>query len=164
VDAKDKSIRNEKSDLAVGVCLSAYVTLIGVSGGLLLVSLYAMVTLHPSFWQFSVMWFLVSVVAFVWLRSFEVRLTEIGVSISTLFSRANSLRWSDIEQSNVRIGYKAKDGLSESFKPPFRLVLVPRGSASGKQITINLKLLSRDDVTQVIERLASELGTLEEHS
>ena len=158
--AKSKSLKNAKPDLVVGACRSAYVTLVGVFGSLFFASLFAMVTVRYSFWQFAVVWLLVSLGIFVWLCSFKVSMTETEVVVS-IFARTNSLKWFDIEEADVRIGYKSKDGFGDSFKPPFRLVLLPRDSAGKQQISINLKLLSREDIAQVIERLESRLGTVQ---
>ena len=153
----NETISNNEAKLTVVACQNAYFTLLGISGGLLVVSLIAMLLLHSSFWQFAVVWFFVSVGIYVWLRSFKLRMTENGISIVTLFSRPNSLGWSEIEKADFRIGYKAKYGVRDSFKPPFRLVLVPRPSTGKTEIAINLKLLSRNDIAQIVETLESKL-------
>jgi hypothetical protein len=150
--------RNNQAKITFGACMSAYVTLLGITCGLLAVSLLATILLHFSFWQFAVVWFVVSIGTYIWLRSFKLVLSESEISSATLFSSTNSLKWSEIKKADFRTAYKTKYGLRDSFKSPFRLVLVPRPSIDKMEIAINLKLLNRKDIMQIMETLERKLG------
>jgi hypothetical protein len=90
---------------------------------------------------------------FVWLKRFELEVTQDTIRYSAPWSEAQSLKIVDVARAEVEVGISR---YRDRFRPPIRLVLYPTDAAEGKAITINMKVFRKEDIRRL-------LALLEEH-
>lgn len=132
---------------------SAYATLIGMFGGLVCFGLIFAVFVHPSFWTAVAIFLVPLALSSAWLKYFRVVLSEESLTYRTLLADPVMIEWRDIGTAELKIGYLRNEpgGL---FRPPFRLVLKPKSSTT-PSIIINVKLLSRSDLSDLLKTVES---------
>lgn len=139
--------------------MASYLVFSLVFGGLGIFSLMSAWLAHPSFWKPGATFIAAYAVSVLWLRSFEVRLDEVGVACASIFGK-KSLRWSEIDQAEVRLSYRSKyerDEPGHAFRAPFRLVIFSKPASNKPPVRINIKLISRHDFQKLVERLEARL-------
>jgi hypothetical protein len=116
----------------------------------MLVANLALLPRNPSLLSGVVVTFLGLTLSFAWIACFKLVVTNGAVSYRTLFTGTRTIALSEIEKSNLVIGY---DTVWERFRPPIRLVIQPQQSTRKKPIFVNLKVLSKQDVLWILKVL-----------
>jgi|SRR6185295_16371131 len=96
----------------------------------------------------------------LWLRSFEVKLDEVGVAAGSIFGK-RSLQWEEIDRAEMRLSYRPtyeRDEPGHGFRAPFRLVILAKSTSGENPVIINIKLLSRTDIQTLVEILETSLA------
>jgi hypothetical protein len=91
--------------------------------------------------------------SFVWIASLKLVVANGFISYRTLFTGTRSFAVSEIERSDLAIGYET---FWDRFKPPIRLVIQPQQSTGKKPISLNLKVFSKPDVLWVLKVLGHQ--------
>ncbi len=134
----------------------AYIALVSIWGGLSAVAI-AMIFMDPSFWQPAAINILALMGSLLWLRSFEVTVSDMGISQTSLFRRRTLLSWSEIGNAEIRVGYSGRYDFRDRLRSPFRLIIESHSKVDSRPIVINLKLLSEEDANRLIQTLNSRL-------
>ena len=134
---------------------AAYITLVGMFGGLSSVSLFCAVFLHPTFWTAVTIFFFPLAISAAWLQYFRIVLSDESITYRTLFAGTANLRWNEIATAEMRVGYLRNEpgGL---FRPPFRLILNSKDQGKS-DIIINVKMLSRVDLSDLIQTVKANV-------
>jgi hypothetical protein len=96
----------------------------------------------------------------LWLRSFEAKVDGEGVVCTSIFG-SKSLRWEEIDRAEIRLWYLPKyeqDEPGQAFRAPFRLVIFSKPTSAKPPVRINIKLLSRTDIQNLVERLEASIA------
>ncbi len=133
---------------------TACATLGGMFGGLFLVSFIFGLCVHPTFWAAAGIFVLPLIISVVWLYNHKVVLSKKGITYRTPFAGTVTIEWNNIRTAEIKIGYFLAES-GGSFRPPFRLVLTPK-IPSQRCIIINVKMLSRADLSELIQVLELE--------
>jgi len=123
--------------LVMRAARSAYWILGTMAGAPFTLSIVAS-TVHRSWLRAAVICLVAMAVSFLWLGSFKLVLDDIH-EVVRMAVRAGGLRYAD------------------RFKPPIRLVIVPRASAGERAMAVNLKVFNRREVAQLLEALDGRL-------
>lgn len=142
---KDRALRPSKT---------AYIVLIGISGGLFVVSLIFALLIHQTFWIAAAIFVLPLILVLTWLHYFSVVLSKTGIVYRTLFGGTLMLEWNDISTAEMKIGYQRNES-GGMFRPPFRLVVTSKDLS--RSVVINVKLLSGPDCCELIQVLKSKV-------
>jgi len=135
---------------------TAYMVLVGMCGGLFVLSLIFALFIHQTFWTAVAIFFVPLILAVTWLHYFTVVLSKTGILYRTLFAGTVMFEWNDIHDAEMKIGYLRNEP-GGMFRPPFRLVLTPK-DPSRRSMVINVKLLSRTDCSELIQVLESKVA------
>ncbi|MBS1134163.1 MAG: hypothetical protein H6R02_1304 [Burkholderiaceae bacterium] len=85
----------------------------------------------------------VLVFAFVWVRSFEIRLSNKLIQYKTLTSGPVELLLKHVSHCSIETSYRSPWG------PTRRLVIHPRPGSGANAIVINAKIFRRGDLTKI---------------
>lgn len=99
-------------------------------------------------------------VVVLWLRSIKVKVDEEGVACTSIFG-SKYLRWEEIDRAEIRLWYRPKyeqDEPGQAFRAPFRLVIFSKPTSAKPPVRINIKLLSRTDIQNLVERLEASVA------
>lgn len=142
--------------LVMRAARSAYWILGTMAGAPFTLSIVAS-TVHRSWLRAAVICLVAMAVSFLWLGSFKLVLTDEVITYRTFLGGTSSIRLDDIHEV-VRMAVRA-GGLryADRFKPPIRLVIVPRASAGERAMAVNLKVFNRREVAQLLEALDGRL-------
>jgi hypothetical protein len=145
--------------MVVSASRESYVTFSVILGGLALLCVCTAWFVHPSFWIPAIVLLAVNSASVIWLRSFKVKVDEVGILHTTLLG-SKLLEWSEIRRAELRTGYRLRYEVDEpghGFGPPFRLVVLPKSEVSKPPVTVNIKLISRESLRMLCEELESKL-------
>lgn len=138
--------------LVIRASVSTYVVF-GVIWGVLLVPGFVLLTRNAGYLSVVALSLLGLMLSFVWIASFKLVVANGFISYRTLFTGTRSFVLSEIERSDLAIGYET---YWDRFKPPIRLVIQPHQSTGKKPISLNLKVFSRPDVLRVMKVLGPQ--------
>ena len=138
--------------LIIRASVSTYVVF-GLMWGALLAGLI-LIPRNPGYWGVVALSLLGFTLSFAWIASLKLVIANEFMSYRTLFTGTRSFALSEIECSDLAIGYES---VSEHFKPPIRLVIRPHQSTGKKPINVNLKVLNKSDIARLMKILGSQV-------
>lgn len=125
----------------------------GLIWGVLLVPGLALLTRNAGYLSVVAFSLFGLTLSFVWIASIKLLVANWFISYRTLFTGTRSFALSEIEKSDLAIGYET---FWDHLKPPIRLVIQPHQSTGKKPISLNLKVFSKPDVLWVMKVLGPQ--------
>ena len=138
--------------LIIRASASTYVVF-GLIWGVLLVPSLALLTQNAGYLSVVALSLLGLTLSFVWIASLKLVVANGFISYRTLFTGTRSFALSEIERSDLAVGYET---FWDRFKPPISLVIQPQQSTGKKPISLNLKVFSKPDVLWVMKVLGPQ--------
>ncbi len=130
---------------------NGYIVWTIIFGGMLLLTVHAAVTKHPSFWQAAALFAAALAFAWICLAAMKVTITRDELIFRTLF-REQRMRHADIALIRLAFDPSHNGG-------PLRLFVDPKPSAGVEPMSINAKVLPSHAVRAVLELGERVAGT-----
>lgn len=132
-------------------CASSYAVGLGINGPFVVMGLALLPRGNAASWQILVIGVLGCLAWSAWLACFRLTVASDSITYRAAFRGTASIRLRDIRR--VRCSTTP-----QPFKPTIRLEIDPYDHVGGKPIVINLKVLGRQAVKELLEFLADKAG------
>ena len=123
--------------------LHGYVVFSTIFGGLTALAVWDVMHRGPSFWEAVILFAGLWVFSIVWLRTFEIRITDDELIFRTLFGGTKRIHHGDIRKVLVRFDLSGWGG-------PLRLWVHPKDT-NKKKFSINAKVFGQEAIRAVLD-------------
>ncbi len=115
---------------------------------------------QPGMWIACALLLAAGIFIFLWFESIVIEVKDGQLRYRSLFGGTKLLSMDEIKETRLEVGIQK---YRDRFRPPYRLVVVPRSHVGVAPFDINLRIFSRRDIENLVALLSGGQASHSHH-